>query len=93
MGDKEAPFGLKKTLKGCGCSVSSGVTILDIGGSKVGIRGLKEIFEDLKERGIEPDEVDKDELLEMFREHNYIASNNEKEYKEALLSEYRKFIG
>ncbi len=93
MGHKESPFGLKNTHTGCGCSGSSGVTILDIGGMEVGIRGMKDIFEDLKERGIAPDEVDKDELLEMFREYNYIPSNNEKDYKEALLSEYRKVIG
>lgn len=93
MGDEETPFGLKKTRKGCVCSGSSDVVILNIGGKKVGIRGLNDIFEDLEEKGIAPDEVDKDELLEKFREHNYIAPKNEEEYKKALLSEYNKYIG
>ncbi|MEF8836153.1 MAG: hypothetical protein V5A76_08360, partial [Candidatus Thermoplasmatota archaeon] len=64
MSDEETPFGLKKTRKGCGCSGSSDVTIVNIDGSGVGIRGMKEILEDLEEKGISPDEVDEDELIE-----------------------------
>ncbi|MFW5946745.1 MAG: hypothetical protein ACOCSJ_05155 [Candidatus Natronoplasma sp.] len=92
MGDKETPFGLKKTRKGCGCSVSNGVNILNICGKKVGIRGMKEIFEDLEEKKISPDEVDEDKLIERFREDNYIPTKKEKEYKEALLSEYQNYV-
>ncbi|MBS3781653.1 MAG: hypothetical protein KGY68_03470 [Candidatus Thermoplasmatota archaeon] len=93
MSDEETPFGLKKTRKGCGCSGSSDVTIVNIDGRGVGIRGMKEIFEDLEEKEISPDDVDKDELIERFREDNYIPTRKEKEYKEALLSEYRNYIG
>ncbi len=93
MGDEETSFGLKKTRRGCGCSGSSDVTILKIGGREVGVRDVEDIFEDLEEEGISPDEVDEDELIERFREHNYIPTKKEKEYKEALLSEYREYIG
>ncbi|MEF8832875.1 MAG: hypothetical protein V5A66_05080, partial [Candidatus Thermoplasmatota archaeon] len=62
-------------------------------GRGVGIRGMKEILEDLEEKGISPDEVDEDELIEKFKEDNYIPTKKEEEYKEALLSEYRKFVG
>ncbi|MBS3790636.1 MAG: hypothetical protein KGY66_06940 [Candidatus Thermoplasmatota archaeon] len=93
MSDEETPFGLKKTRKGCGCSGSSDVTIVNIDGRGVGIRGMKEIFEDLEEKEISLDDVDKDELIERFREDNYIPTKKEKEYKEALLSEYRNYIG
>lgn len=92
MGEKETPFGLKKTRKGCGCSGSSDVTVVDIEGRTVGIRGMKEVFRGLEEKGTSPDEVDKDELMERIKEDNYIPSKKEKEYKEAIISEYRKYI-
>ncbi|MFP4143047.1 MAG: hypothetical protein ACLFSM_07155 [Thermoplasmata archaeon] len=53
---------------------------------------MEEIFEDLEEEGVSPDELDEDVLIEKFKEDNYIPSKKEKEYKEVLLSEYRKFI-
>lgn len=93
MGDKETPFGLKKNRKGCGCSGSSDATIVNIDGRKVGIRDMEEIFEELEDEGRSPDEVDEDELIQKFREDNYIPTKKEEDYKEALLSEYRKFIG
>ncbi len=91
MSDKETPFGLKNTGRGCGCGSSPDVTIIDIDGRKVGIRDLEKIFTELRENNISPDELDLNELLERFRENNYIASGKEEEYKDALLSEYRKF--
>ncbi|MBS3816142.1 MAG: hypothetical protein KGY76_01100 [Candidatus Thermoplasmatota archaeon] len=93
MGDKETPFGLKKTRKGCACSGSSDVTIVNIDGKTVGIRGMKKIFEELEEKEIAPDEVDEDELIESFKEDNYIPPEKEKEYKDAIISEYRNYFG
>lgn len=90
--ENEAPFGLKKTRKGCGCASSSDVNMIDVDGRKVGIRDLEKIFDDLRERKISPDELDMDGLLERFRENNYIAPAKEEEYKEALLLEYKKYF-
>ncbi|MFW6041335.1 MAG: hypothetical protein ACOC85_05815 [Thermoplasmatota archaeon] len=77
MSDKEKPLGLKKTRKGCRCSGSSNVTILNIGGRNEGIKGIKQIFEDLEDKGISPDEVDEEEFIGKFKEDNYISRKKE----------------
>ena len=65
-----------------------------VGEDKVGLRGLKEAIEEIAQSyANKTDEEIKDALLERLSEKNYIASCARKEYGEAFLREFRKFLG
>jgi small redox-active disulfide protein 2 len=65
-----------------------------VGDGKVGLRGLKEAIKEIARSHAErPDEEIQDALLERLSEKNYIASCAKKEYREAFLREFRKFLG
>ena len=65
-----------------------------VGEDKIGLRGLKEAIEEIARSDAErTDEEIQDALLERLSEKNYIASSARKEYGEAFLREFRKFLG
>ncbi len=68
------------------------VTMVNVGGIKVGLIAVDEIFKKLSESGKKPDDV-KDELIREFSFYNYIPSAAQNEYAEALMEEYRKYYG
>ncbi len=57
-----------------------------------GMKGLLEIFAQLRAAGEEPSEVLGAELLERAKEYNYIPSSAAEEYRQALLREYRTYL-
>jgi len=77
--------------KTCCPSGASKVTMVNVGGVKVGIIALGEIFKKLYEAGKKPEDVKKEELVKEFSIYNYIPSEAQNEYAEALLEEYRKY--
>jgi hypothetical protein len=67
-------------------------TIIKVGNSEAGIRGLQQIMANAQSSGISDEEKLKTELLALARDNgNYIAPSAEQAYKEALLREYKEF--
>jgi small redox-active disulfide protein 2 len=66
---------------------------INIGGDRIGLIDIDEIFEKVKKLGIDNEEDLRNTLLEMVRSGNYVPPNMEDVYKEDLLEEYRVFIG
>lgn len=64
-----------------------------IGGHKIGIKNLDEIFKQVETMGVSGDENLKNEIFERIKTSNYISPNMEDIYKEDLLEEYRVFTG
>jgi hypothetical protein len=58
---------------------------------RVGIVGLRQIFEQLAAMGRRPAGDTADELLAMVKVRNYVPSSADEEYRTALLREYAAF--
>jgi small redox-active disulfide protein 2 len=70
------------------------VTQISVGGSRVGIIGLKSILSEVAEACADlSDEEIRDELLERLNQRNYIAGSARDEYGRAFLREFNKFTG
>lgn len=65
-----------------------------VDGHPVGIIGLQESLEQLAERFHQDmeEKIIKEELLRTLKEKNYIPARAEKEYAEAFLREFKKFM-
>jgi hypothetical protein len=64
-----------------------------IGNTQVGLMGLKEIFEELKNQKGKPESDLKQMLVEKAGKRNYISNSVRGEYEKALLREFKKFWG
>jgi small redox-active disulfide protein 2 len=65
-----------------------------VGGSPVGIRGLKIVLEDMAEEyGESPDREVVEELLNRLSKRNFIAEKAREDYEKAFLREFKKFLG
>ncbi len=76
----------------CCPSGAAKVTMVNVGGIKVGLIAVDEIFKKFFESGKKPEDV-RDELIKEFSIYNYIPSGAQNEYAEALMEEYRKYYG
>lgn len=65
----------------------------NIGGLPIGLIHVDEILKEVRSLGISDDEQLKEELLHRIKRKNYLPASGEEEYREALLREYKKFIG
>ncbi len=75
------------------CCAKPSVSIIKIGETEAGIRGLQSILESAMKSGINDEEKLKTELLAHARDNgNFIAASVEQTYKDALLREFRSFI-
>jgi hypothetical protein len=64
-----------------------------VGNTQVGLIGLKEIFEQLKNQREKPESVLKEILVEKAARGNYIPDSIKGEYRKALYREFKKFLG
>jgi hypothetical protein len=64
-----------------------------VGNTQVGLIGLKEIFEELKNQREKPEPELKQLLIKGVGKKNYIPSSVRLEYEKALFREFRKFWG
>jgi hypothetical protein len=71
----------------------SRVKQIRIGGSRVGLIGLDEVFNEVKKRDIKDNESLKDALLSEIKARNYVYRSAEEEYRKAIFREYKKFLG
>ena len=62
-------------------------------GTKVGLTGLKRVFETVRDHGPGSDDELSARLVELARRSNYIPPRAEDAYREALLREFRRFMG
>jgi len=67
--------------------------LVPVGNTQVGLIGLKEIFEELKNQRGKPEADLKQMLMEKAGKKNYIPSSLKEEYEKALFREFRKFLG
>ncbi len=67
--------------------------LIFVGDMQVGLIGLKEIFEEIKNQKEEPETDLKRMLVEKVAKKNYIASPIKEEYEKALLREFKKYLG
>ena len=73
---------------------SDEVTRITVGGSPIGIVGLKSILSEVAESLVnQSDEEIRTELLKRFNECNYIPESSREKYGQAFLREFNKFIG
>ncbi len=66
-------------------------TMVNVGGVKVGMIATGEIFKKFYEAGKKPENVKREELLSEFSIYNYIPSDAQNEYAEALMNEFKKY--
>jgi hypothetical protein len=77
--------------KSCCPSGGTKVTMVNVGGVKVGMIATGKIFIKFYEAGKKPEDVKKEELVKEFSIYNYIPSEAQNEYAEALMGEYGKY--
>ena len=73
--------------------MSEEITMVSIGGAKIGLIGLSDIFENIKQQNLSDDAALKDQLLQQVRVQNYVPDSRAEDYATALLREYKKFAG
>jgi hypothetical protein len=73
------------------CPSSAEVTLVNVGGVKVGLIASGEIFKKLFESGKKPEDVEMEELVKEFSIYNYIPSSAQNDYGETLMKEYTKY--
>ena len=64
-----------------------------VGRDRIGLVGLKEIFEELKPQRRKPESLLKEMLVERAGKKNYVPPSSKGEYGRALLREFKKFLG
>jgi len=64
---------------------------LNVGGVMVGLAGVEQAFLDVKSLDLAGQKA-AEKLLEIVERKNYIPESAEREYKIALLAEYKNFI-
>lgn len=64
-----------------------------VGGIKVGLVGLDEIFNQVKSLGLGSDDEIAEALLDLTSKQNYITPSRKEEYKRALLREFKIYLG
>jgi hypothetical protein len=83
----------KKECHRCGDQLEYPVNetaTLSVGGKDVGISCLDDVMNEVLSLNIDDDAAIKKELLSRVKARDYIPSNSEGEYSEALLNEYKK---
>ena len=70
------------------------ITQIKVGPHRMGIIGLTHVLEEVsREFSGRPDDVVSTELIRRLSEYNYIPKKNQKEYGNAFLREFKKYVG
>ncbi len=75
----------------CPCGFDPSVQRIMIGGVQVGISGLEDIFRSWLAGGIKAEGLEKEQILQAIRMHNYIIPRLENEYAEVIKARYAAF--
>lgn len=68
-------------------------SLISIGGTGIGIIGLKTALEEVAKFKGRPDKEIQEMLLDRLKKNNYIPENVKEEYGRAFLREFKKFMG
>jgi hypothetical protein len=80
--------------KGNQIMTTDDVTQINVGGSRVGIIGLRPVLSEVAEAcKAQSDEEIRAELLKRLNQRNYIAESAREDYGRAFLREFKKFTG
>lgn len=69
------------------------VTQIKVAGYKVGLVGLLDAFEQVRQLGLGDSESCQEELLRRIQAENYVAQGAEEDYKRALWRHYQRWMG
>jgi len=69
------------------------ISTINIGGQRIGLIGLADIFKTLKEMNFSGESEFKSQLIDRVKVQNYVPDSKREEYAQALLREYKKFAG
>ncbi len=69
------------------------ITTINIGGQRIGLIGLIDIFINLKAMNLTDDSDISHHLIEQVKIQNYVPDSRIDDYNQALLREYKKFAG
>ena len=97
-GDK-ARYYLKQLFSGeggcCGCSgcgiSSAEFKEVDVDGSIILVKGLDDLFRRYYDRGMMPDDLKGDELLDALGSVDHLSEDMRETYKDTLLREYKQY--
>ncbi len=78
-------------MSGCCGSGAPRVYNLNVGGELVGLTGVEQAFVDVRNLDLTGEKAAA-KLLEVVERNNYIPESAAREYKRALLAEYKKFL-
>ncbi len=73
--------------------MSDEITMVYVGGIKIGLIGLSDFFEEVKSMNHTDEAEIKNHLLEKVKSQNYVLPSKEEDYASAVLREYKKSIG
>ncbi|MFQ6065984.1 MAG: hypothetical protein ACE5K3_01740 [bacterium] len=76
---------------GCGPSITSLRMLTLPDGLTVGVTGLDEIFQDMRQSKKKPDADTAREIVNRLEKKNYIPPRAREQYQRAVLEEYKKF--
>ena len=69
------------------------VTQIKVAGYTVGLVGLLDVFEQIRQMDLQDRDVCQEELLRLVQAENYVVPGIESDYKEALWRAYRRWKG
>jgi hypothetical protein len=73
---------------GCSCDPKSCITRLTVAGVQVSLSGVTELFAEWRAWQRQAAELSNEEILAGLRKHNYVSTNVEAEYAQAIRSLY-----
>ncbi len=73
--------------------MSEEITMVSIGGVRIGLIGLSDIFATVQRMNLANENELKQQLLQQVRVQNYVPDSRAEDYAQALLREYKKFAG
>ena len=75
----------------CPCGFDPSIQRITVGGTPVGVAGLEETFRNWLADGKKAQDLQKAQVLEALRKHNYIIPRLEEEYAEAIKARYAAY--
>jgi hypothetical protein len=75
----------------CPCGSDPAVQRITVGGSSVGVAGLKDVFRNWLADGKGVQDLTKDLVIQAIRKHNYVVPRLEDEYAAAIRALYSAY--
>jgi hypothetical protein len=96
MSDDKARSFMKQLFSGCsgcsGCDIfPAEFKEVNVDGSTILVKGLDDLFRRYYDRGMMPDDLKGDELLDALGPVDHLSEDMRETYKDALLREYKRY--